>query len=121
VFTASIIGAMSKPRQPNKQPTKRQLRAGSCANQEQFNRAREVVLRFAQDFALRFLVGWRGLLIALMMEAVSTSETSVNIYQTTRRNIPEDSHLLTGRREEVKSQSCSSFQNCYNFVSLPNN
>jgi hypothetical protein len=31
--------------------------------------------------------------IALMMEAISTSETSVDIYQTTRRNIPEDSHL----------------------------
>jgi hypothetical protein len=30
--------------------------------------------------------------IALMMEAVSTSETSVNFYQTTRRNNPEDSH-----------------------------
>jgi hypothetical protein len=28
-----------------------------------------------------------------MMEAVSTSETSVNFYQTTRRNIPEDSYL----------------------------
>jgi hypothetical protein len=26
-------------------------------------------------------------------EAVSTSETSVNFYQTTRRNNPEDSHL----------------------------
>jgi hypothetical protein len=26
----------------------------------------------------------------LMMEAASTSETSVNVYQTTRRNIPED-------------------------------
>jgi hypothetical protein len=31
--------------------------------------------------------------IALMMDAVSTSETSVNFYQTTRRNIPENSHL----------------------------
>jgi hypothetical protein len=28
-----------------------------------------------------------------MTEAASTSETSVNFYQTTRRNIPEDSHL----------------------------
>jgi hypothetical protein len=28
------------------------------------------------------------------MEAASTSETSVNFYQTTRRNNPEDSHLL---------------------------
>jgi hypothetical protein len=31
-------------------------------------------------------------LIALMMEAASTSETLVNIYQTTRRYNPEDSH-----------------------------
>jgi hypothetical protein len=29
-----------------------------------------------------------------MMEAARTSETSVNFYQTTRRNNPEDSHLL---------------------------
>jgi hypothetical protein len=36
----------------------------------------------------------RGLLIAMMMEAVSTSETSVNFYQATRRNIPEHSHLI---------------------------
>jgi hypothetical protein len=28
-----------------------------------------------------------------MMKAVSISETSVNFYHTTRRNIPEDSHL----------------------------
>jgi hypothetical protein len=41
-------------------------------------------------------------LIALMMEAVSTSETSVSFYQTTRRNIAEDSHLHTHRRENLK-------------------
>jgi hypothetical protein len=29
------------------------------------------------------------------MEVVSASETSVNFYQTTRRNIPEDSQLHT--------------------------
>jgi hypothetical protein len=49
-------------------------------------------------------------LIDLIMEAVSTSETSVNIYQTTRRNIPEDSHsqfflnssvLLTGWKYSI--------------------
>jgi hypothetical protein len=34
-------------------------------------------------------------LITLMMESVSSSETSVNIYQTTRLNIPEDSHAHT--------------------------
>jgi hypothetical protein len=32
-------------------------------------------------------------LIALMMEAVRTSETLVNFYQTTQRYNPEDSHL----------------------------
>jgi hypothetical protein len=33
-------------------------------------------------------------IIALMMEAVNTSETLVNFYETTQRNIAEDSHLL---------------------------
>jgi hypothetical protein len=32
-------------------------------------------------------------IIAMMMEVVITSETSTNFYQTTRRNIPEDSSL----------------------------
>jgi hypothetical protein len=44
-------------------------------------------------------------LVALMMEAASTSETSVNFYRTTRRNKPEDSHLYTRRRENLKSHS----------------
>jgi hypothetical protein len=35
----------------------------------------------------------RDYLVALMMEAVSNSETLVNFYETTRRNIPEDCHL----------------------------
>jgi hypothetical protein len=33
-------------------------------------------------------------LIVLMTEAVSKSETSVNFYETTQRNIPEDSHIF---------------------------
>jgi hypothetical protein len=41
-------------------------------------------------------------LIALMTEAASTSEALVNFYQTTRRNNPEDSHLHTRRRENLK-------------------
>jgi hypothetical protein len=32
-------------------------------------------------------------IIALMMEAASTSETPADFYQTARRNNPEDSHL----------------------------
>jgi hypothetical protein len=42
-------------------------------------------------------------IIRAMMEAGSTSETSVNFYQTTRRNNPQDSHLHTRRRENLKS------------------
>jgi hypothetical protein len=42
--------------------------------------------------------------ITLMMVAVSTSEMSVNFYQATRHNIPEDSHLHTRRRENLISQ-----------------
>jgi hypothetical protein len=39
-----------------------------------------------------------------MVEAASTSETSVNFYQTTRRNNPEDSHIHTRRRQNLISQ-----------------
>jgi hypothetical protein len=39
----------------------------------------------------------------MMMEAVRTSETSVHFNVTTRRYIPEDSKLLTRRRENLKS------------------
>jgi hypothetical protein len=37
-----------------------------------------------------------------MMEAVRTSEISVNFYQTTQRNIPEDSHLHIHHHENLK-------------------
>jgi hypothetical protein len=36
-----------------------------------------------------------------MIEAVSTSEMSVDFYLTTGRKIPEDSHLHTRRRENL--------------------
>jgi hypothetical protein len=39
----------------------------------------------------------------MLMKAVRTSETSVNIYQATRRNNPDDSNLHTRRRENLKS------------------
>jgi hypothetical protein len=42
-------------------------------------------------------------IISTMMEAASTTETSLNLYQTTRRNNPEDSHRHTRRRENLKS------------------
>jgi hypothetical protein len=39
----------------------------------------------------------------VMIEAVSSSETSISIYQTSRCNIPECSYLHTLRREDLKS------------------
>jgi hypothetical protein len=42
-------------------------------------------------------------LIAPVMKAASTYETSVNFYQITPRNNPEDNHLHTRRRENLKS------------------
>jgi hypothetical protein len=54
-----------------------------------------------------------------MMQAASTSETSVNFCQTTRRNNPEDSHLQEHlyctlpfekhRQERVKTERKASF------------
>jgi hypothetical protein len=45
----------------------------------------------------------RSLLIAPMMEATSTFETSVNFYQTAWGNISKDSYLHTRRSENLKS------------------
>jgi hypothetical protein len=42
------------------------------------------------------------------MEAASTSETSVKFYQTARHNNPEDSHLHTRNRKNLKSHMLSS-------------
>jgi Arc/MetJ family transcription regulator len=44
-----------------------------------------------------------SLIRAQIMDAASTSETSVNIDLTTRRYIPEDSELHTRRHENLKS------------------
>jgi hypothetical protein len=38
-----------------------------------------------------------------MMDSASTSETSINFYQTTRRSNPEDRQLHTRRRQNLKS------------------
>jgi hypothetical protein len=51
----------------------------------------------------------------LMMEAVITSETSIIFYETTRRNIPEDGHLDTRRRENRKSHLIVPFKNTEDF------
>jgi hypothetical protein len=45
----------------------------------------------------------------MMAEAGSTSETSANIDQITRRNSPEDSHLNIRRRVNLHYKKFSSF------------
>jgi hypothetical protein len=44
-----------------------------------------------------------AIIITLMMEAVSTSQTSISIYRTAQGNIPEVSHLHTRRHDNRKS------------------
>jgi hypothetical protein len=48
-----------------------------------------------------------------MMEAVQTSETSVNSYQSTRRYNPEDGHLGTHRRKNLESYTKAKFSVIY--------
>jgi hypothetical protein len=48
-----------------------------------------------------------------MMEAARSSETLVNFYQTNRRYNPEDSHLRTNRRENLKSYLVTYFVHLY--------
>jgi hypothetical protein len=43
----------------------------------------------------------------LMLEAINTSEKLINFYQTTRHNIPEDSHLHTSYYENLNSHLSS--------------
>jgi hypothetical protein len=60
--------------------------------------------------------------------AVSTSETSVNFYQTTRRNIPDDSHLHIRRcgnrnshQVETDSRNIISYRYYSNIMHAPVN
>jgi hypothetical protein len=39
---------------------------------------------------------------AVVMQAASVFETSLNLYQSARRYNPEDSHLSADRREDLK-------------------
>jgi hypothetical protein len=58
----------------------------------------EVLTAVSMNMAVFWVVG-----IVLTMQAASTSETSVNFYQSTRRSSPQDSHLHTCRRENLQS------------------
>jgi hypothetical protein len=53
-----------------------------------------------------------GSLIALMMEAARTSETTVDIQLRTRQYIPEDSEVHTRRPENLKPHNRSQVDPC---------
>jgi hypothetical protein len=53
-----------------------------------------------------------------MMEAASTSETSVIFYQITQRSNPEDSHRHTRRRENLKSHDIQNIVDYLFFVDI---
>jgi len=60
-------------------------------------------------------------MITTMMEAVSTSETTADFYQTTSRNIPVDSHLqsfelIPSLREFSRPQYSSLIKACVHFL-----
>jgi hypothetical protein len=51
--------------------------------------------------------------IAIMMEAASSSETSVGSYQTVRHNVAEDSHLHTRLHKTRTPPVCASVAGCH--------
>jgi hypothetical protein len=57
------------------------------------NYAPETILHFGSKTKVYSAADELSQLIALMMEATRIPEMSVNFYQATRRNIPEDIHL----------------------------
>jgi hypothetical protein len=56
-----------------------------------------------------------------MMEAVHTSDTSVYSNETTRRYIPEVSHLHARRRENLKCQKTKKVRRIYEKWNTINN
>jgi hypothetical protein len=60
----------------------------------------------------------RGVLIALMMEATSTSETSETFYHTTQRNMPEDS-IFGLHIAFLQFVTCHCMSHAYSVQSVP--
>jgi hypothetical protein len=72
----------------------------TSVNIDAFVRTKMAVFWVVAPRRLVWLYQW---VIVLVMQAVQTSETSVNSYQSTRRYNTEDSQFHTHRRENLKS------------------
>lgn len=57
------------------------------------------ILNIGLIIAIRYYLTFQAL------EAVSTPETSANIYHTTRRNYPEDRHILVYCHDNLQSHT----------------
>jgi hypothetical protein len=64
--------------------------------------------RYREAYCLHYQSDNVRLAIGLIMEALSSSETSVSIHQFTQCNIPEDNHLHIRRCENLKSHLINS-------------
>jgi hypothetical protein len=53
------------------------------------------------------------------MKAVRISETSITIYQTSRRNTPEDSHFRARRHENLNLTECNVVHKLASWVPEP--
>jgi hypothetical protein len=100
----------------------RHFRGACCLHQQgdEIHRLKSHLVKPCGEATLRCIQRLEALrikkiLIALRMEAASTSETSVNFYYTTRRNNPEDSQLSSN----VSKFKCSLFPT-YSFSSIDN-
>jgi hypothetical protein len=68
-----------------------------------------------ERIAFIFRSSWQSWIIALMMEAVRTSETLVNFYQTIRRYNPEGSHLQKNMIDIFTAVETSDLR-CFDFI-----